>query len=64
VFVNAKGRRRINGRLERTREAVKRLMEAGLVQAEIARELGLTKSTVAYHFRNLGSEPDPRFSRR
>jgi transcriptional regulator with XRE-family HTH domain len=62
--VKARGRRRVNGRIERTREAVKRLKEAGFSQAEIARELGLTKSTVAYHFRNLGSEPDPRFSRR
>jgi transposase-like protein len=33
-------------------------------QAEIARELGVAKSTVAYHFRTLGSSPDPRFSRR
>jgi hypothetical protein len=50
--------------LERTREAVLRLREAGLPQAEIAAELGLAKSTVAYHFRNLGTPADPRFSRR
>jgi 5-methylcytosine-specific restriction endonuclease McrA len=62
--VNAKGRRRINGKLERTREAVRRLKEAGLTQAEIARELAVTKSTVAYHFRNLGAAPDERFSKR
>jgi hypothetical protein len=43
---------------------VKRLKEGGWNQAEIARELDLAKSTVAYHFRNLGSEPDERFSRR
>ena len=64
MFVNAKGRLRIDGRLERTRDAVERLRAAGLSQAEIARELGLTKSTVAYHFRTLGSAPDVRFSRR
>ncbi len=62
--MNAKGRRRIDGRLERTRDAVARLRAAGLTQAAIARELGLTKSTVAYHFRKLGSTPDARFSRR
>ena len=62
--MNPKGRRRTGGQLERSREAVKRLKEAGFSQADIARELGLAKSTVAYHFRNLGSEPDERFSRR
>jgi AraC-like DNA-binding protein len=64
TFVNAKGRLRIDGRLERTRNAVERLRATGRTQAEIARELGLTKSTVAYHFRMLGSTPDVRFSRR
>jgi AraC-like DNA-binding protein len=64
TFVNAKGRLRIDGRLERTRDAVERLRATGLTQAEIARELGLTKGTVAYHFRMLGSAPDVRFSRR
>jgi hypothetical protein len=64
TFVKAKGRLRVNGRLETSREAVKRLQFAGLSQAEIARELDLRKSTVAYHFRNLGSPADPRFSRR
>lgn len=64
MFVNPKGRIRRSGRLESTREAVKRLRDAGRNQAQIARELGITKSTVAYHFRNLGSEPDERFSRR
>ncbi len=62
--MNTKGRRRHAGRLEPTREAVQRLKEAGFSQAAIARELDLAKSTVAYHFRNLGSEPDERFSRR
>ncbi len=64
MFVNAKGRLRRNGRLERTREAVDRLCVAGLTQAEIARELQIGKSTVAYHFRRLGSRADSRFSRR
>jgi 5-methylcytosine-specific restriction endonuclease McrA len=64
MFVNSKGRRRINGTLERTRDAVRRLKEAGLTQAEIAHELAIAKSTVAYHFRNLGVEPDERFSKR
>ena len=41
-----------------------RLKQAGFSQAEISRELAITKSTVAYHFRNLGSEPDERFSKR
>jgi hypothetical protein len=53
-----------NGVRERTRDAVRRLKAAGFAQAEIARELGLSKSTVAYHFRNLGTKPDSRFSRR
>lgn len=64
VFVNAKGRIRRNGRLETSREAVVRLRAAGRSQADIGRELGLAKATVAYHFRNLGSEPDKRFARR
>jgi hypothetical protein len=64
VFVKAQGRKRINGRLESTRDAVLRLLEAGHTQAEIARELDLTKSTVAYHFRNLGVVADARFARR
>ena len=62
--MNLSGRRKENGRVERTRDAVARLKESGLTQADIARELGITKSTVAYHFRRLGSEPDERFARR
>ena len=64
VFVNIRGRRPRDGRVERTRDAVRRLRSAGRSQAEIARELELAESTVAYHFRNLGSQPDRRFSRR
>jgi AcrR family transcriptional regulator len=64
MFVNARGRKRVNGRLESSSQAVKRLMDEGMEQAQIARELGLTKSTVAYHFRNLGITADERFARR
>lgn len=47
-----------------TRRAVKRMLEAGMSHAEIARELEVSKPTVSYHARRLGHEPDPRFSRR
>ena len=50
--------------MESTRNAVLRLSQAGFNQAEIARDLGLTKSTVAYHFRNIGVPVDERFARR
>ena len=33
-------------------------------QNEVARRLGIAKSTVAYHARNLGREPDERCNRR
>ncbi|HZA89333.1 MAG TPA: hypothetical protein VE401_03795 [Solirubrobacterales bacterium] len=42
---------------------MKRLKDEGKNQVEIAREVGVTKGTVAYHFRSLGSEPDERFAR-
>lgn len=47
-----------------TRDEVENLLSLGLTQAEISRELGLTKSTVAYHARSLGVRADPRFARR
>jgi transposase len=47
-----------------TRDQVEDLLARGLSQAEISRELGLTKSTVAYHARSLGVRADPRFARR
>jgi hypothetical protein len=53
-----------NGARELTRDAVARLREAGKTQAEIARELGLTKGTVAYHYRTAGIDADRRFARR
>ena len=40
------------------------LLTAGLAQCEIARRLGLTKSTVAYHARRLGRPVDTRCARR
>jgi 5-methylcytosine-specific restriction endonuclease McrA len=46
-----------------TRERVLEMLHAGRSQAEIARRLGLTKSTVAYHARRV-REPDARFRRR
>lgn len=46
-----------------TRARVLRMLEENLAQAEIARRLGVTKSTVAYHARRV-VPPDPRFRRR
>jgi hypothetical protein len=46
------------------REAVARLRAEGKTYVEIANELGLTKSTVAYHARRAGLPADERFSRR
>ena len=58
-------RARSKGELSRlTRDRVENLLARGLRQAEVARELGLSKSTVAYHARNLGIRADPRFARR
>jgi hypothetical protein len=48
----------------RTRQAVARMLEDGMTQAEIARALGISKGTVAFHVRNLGIPPDRRFARR
>ena len=39
------------------------MLATGISQAEIARSLGIAKSTVAYHARRV-REPDPRFRRR
>ncbi len=47
-----------------TRKAVARLLGAHKTQAEIARELGLSKATIAHHVRGLGIPADERFSRR
>jgi 5-methylcytosine-specific restriction endonuclease McrA len=46
-----------------TRGRVLEMLAAGQAQAEIARRLGITKGTVAYHARRV-HEPDRRFRRR
>jgi DNA-binding CsgD family transcriptional regulator len=43
---------------------VQALCEAGLSGAEIARRLGISKSTVSYHKRRLGQPIDARCNRR
>jgi predicted transcriptional regulator len=58
-------RARSNRQLSRrTRDEVEHLLAEGLTQAQIRRELGLSKSTVAYHVRKLGIRADPKFARR
>jgi DNA-binding CsgD family transcriptional regulator len=47
-----------------TRDEVEHLLSLGFSQAQISRELALTKSTIAYHVRALGVRADPRFARR
>jgi DNA-binding NarL/FixJ family response regulator len=43
---------------------VRLLLERGLSGAAIARELGISKSTVSYHKRRLGHTIDSRCNRR
>ena len=60
-----KTRPRANGELARgTRDRVEQLLADSMSQAAIARELNLSKSTVAFHVRRLGRRADPRFARR
>jgi DNA-binding CsgD family transcriptional regulator len=47
-----------------TREEVHRLLEAGRSRADVARELGVSKSTVTYHARRFGMDVDARAARR
>lgn len=47
-----------------TREAVRRLLESGLNQTEVAFELRLSKGTVCYHAAKLGVRGDRRYGRR
>jgi hypothetical protein len=42
------------------RERVRKLLEQGLSQAEIAAELGISPATVSYHVRRLGHPRRPR----
>lgn len=48
----------------RTRDQVAELLAEGLSRADIARRLGVTKSTVSYHARRLGEAVDERCRRR
>ncbi len=48
----------------RTRHAVERGLAEGKTQAQIARELELSKGTVAFHARRIGLPLDDRFARR
>jgi DNA-binding CsgD family transcriptional regulator len=48
----------------RTREEVHRLLSSGCSRAEVARRLGIAKSTVTYHARRFGLEIDARAARR
>jgi DNA-binding CsgD family transcriptional regulator len=58
-------RSRRHGELgQATRDRVESLISEGLTQIQIARQLGLTKSTVAYHERKLGRRADVRFATR
>jgi DNA-binding CsgD family transcriptional regulator len=50
--------------LVRTRDQVARMLAAGTPRAEIARSLGIRKSTVSYHARQLGAPIDDRVGRR
>jgi hypothetical protein len=46
------------------RERVRRLYERGVSQGQIAKELGVSKGTVAFHVRRFGVPVDVRFGRR
>jgi transposase-like protein len=47
-----------------TRKAVEELLAQGLTQTAIAKRLGKSKSTIAYHARTLGRPVDERCNRR
>jgi DNA-binding transcriptional ArsR family regulator len=38
------------------------MLEAGVRRIDIARQLGISKSTVSYHARRLGEDVDARFA--
>lgn len=48
----------------RTRQLVAELLARGLTSMEVARVLGISKSTVCYHKRRLGHEINAKFNRR
>ena len=48
----------------RTRDQVERLLGEGLSRTAIAKQIGVTKGTVAYHARRLGAPIDERCARR
>ena len=56
--------RRSAHRTVETGERVAALLQAGVKRAEIARILGISRSTVSYHARRQGAEIDERFRRR
>jgi len=61
MFVSKNDNRKAQGV---TREAVGRLYAEGKSQAEIAREVGVSKPTVCFHMRMLGVPPSVDFARR
>lgn len=62
VTPTRRGRRVANG--VPTRTLVAGLLDRGLTRTEIARRLGIAKSTVTYHAKRLGLEVDERFAQR
>jgi 5-methylcytosine-specific restriction endonuclease McrA len=55
---------RAGRRLVQTRERVAGMLADGMGRLEVARALGLSKSTISYHARRLGLPIDERFNRR
>jgi DNA-binding CsgD family transcriptional regulator len=47
-----------------TKALVRALLSRGMTRVEVARRLGIAKSTVSYHARQLGQPMDDRFSKR
>ena len=54
----------VSGSPHDTRRAVAAALGDGLSRAEVARRLGISKSTVSYHARRLGRPSNPRCARR
>jgi hypothetical protein len=61
VFVSSTRPKQIPGA---TRASVACLLDLGLSQTQIAKELGVSKPTVCFHARMLGVPPDVNYSRR